>query len=145
MVAAIPVYHGVLQWMSASEVKSIPGGETYFREAKRALGPMSRGEKNVLVVLIVMQSLFKGFCEAQRMAYEGLRETAALKVMLPWLIEHVADTERLMGSDFWPYGLAPNVETIDRLLRYHYEQGLSKRRFAPEEIFAPETLESFVV
>ena len=91
----------------------------------------------------VAQSLFKGFVEAQRMAYEDLHQTAALKVMLPWLIRHVADTEKVMGRDFWSYGYAPNVETIETLLRYHYRQGLSRRQLEPQEIFAPETLESY--
>ena len=91
----------------------------------------------------VAQALYKGFTEAQRMAYEDLHQTAALKVMLPWLIQHLADTEKLMGKDFWPYGYQPNVEAITRLLRYHHEQGLSKRQLKPEEIFAPETLESY--
>ena len=93
----------------------------------------------------VAQSLFKGFVEAQRMAYQDLHETAALKVMLPWLIQHLAETEALMGRDFWAYGYKPNVQTIDRLLRYHYEQGLSRRQLTPEEIFTPETLESFKI
>ena len=75
----------------------------------------------------VAQSLFKGFVEAQRMAYQDLHETAALKVMLPWLIQHVAETEALMGRDFWAYGYKSNVEAIQTLLRYHYEQGLSHR------------------
>jgi 4,5-dihydroxyphthalate decarboxylase len=91
----------------------------------------------------VAQSLCKGFADAQRMAYEDLHQTAALKVMLPWLIQHVADTERLMGKDFWAYGYKPNVEAVSRLLRYHYEQGLSRRQLMPEEIFAPESLESY--
>ena len=90
----------------------------------------------------VAQSLFKGFVEAQRMAYEDLHQTAALKVMLPWLIRHVADTEKVMGRDFWAYGYAPNVDAIETLLRYHYQQGLSRRQLKPQEIFAPETLES---
>jgi 4,5-dihydroxyphthalate decarboxylase len=34
---------------------------------------------------------------------------------------------------------------LDTFLRYHYEQGLSKRRLAPEELFAPETLEGFTI
>jgi len=34
---------------------------------------------------------------------------------------------------------------LDTFLRYHHEQGLSKRRFKPEEIFARETLVSFKV
>jgi 4,5-dihydroxyphthalate decarboxylase len=93
----------------------------------------------------VAQSLYKGFVEAQRLAYQDLHETAALKAMLPWLIQHVADTEKLMGKDFWPYGYQPNVETIERLLRYHYEQGLSKRQLTASEIFAPETLESYKI
>jgi 4,5-dihydroxyphthalate decarboxylase len=93
----------------------------------------------------VARALYKGFAEAQRMAYEDLHQTAALKVMLPWLIQHLADTEHLMGKDFWPYGYGPNLETISRLLRYHYEQGLSRRQLTPEEIFAPETLESFKI
>jgi 4,5-dihydroxyphthalate decarboxylase len=93
----------------------------------------------------VAQSLFKGFVEAQRMAYRDLHETAALKVMLPWLVQHLAETEALMGCDFWAYGYQPNVKAIDRLLRYHHEQGLSERQLTPEEIFTPETLESFKI
>jgi 4,5-dihydroxyphthalate decarboxylase len=34
---------------------------------------------------------------------------------------------------------------LEAFLRYHHEQGLSKRRLAPEELFAPETLEAFKV
>lgn len=93
----------------------------------------------------VAQSLFKGFVEAQRMAYDDLHQTAALKVMLPWLIRHLADTEQVMGRDFWAYGYAANVNAIDTLLRYHYRQGLSRRQLKPQEIFAPETLESFKI
>jgi 4,5-dihydroxyphthalate decarboxylase len=93
----------------------------------------------------VAQSLYKGFAEAQRLAYQDLHETAALKVMLPWLIQHVADTEKLMGPDFWAYGYTPNVEAINRLLRYHHEQGLSKRQLTAGEIFATETLESYKI
>ena len=93
----------------------------------------------------VAQALFKGFVEAQRMAYQDLRETAALKVMLPWLIQHLAETEAVMGRDFWAYGYKSNVEAIHKLLRYHHEQGLSPRRLTPEEIFTPETVESFKI
>ncbi|HVE50319.1 MAG TPA: ABC transporter substrate-binding protein [Casimicrobiaceae bacterium] len=93
----------------------------------------------------IAQSLTKAFFEAQRQIYEGLRETAALKVMLPWLVAHVDELVRDMGEDFWPYGFARNRATLDTFLRYHHEQGLSKRKLQPEELFAPETLESFVI
>ena len=90
-------------------------------------------------------SLMKALVESQRRTYAALRETAALKTMLPWLNAHVDDTVREMGEDYWPYGLHKNVETLQTFLRYHHEQGLSKRLVKPEELFAPETLESFKI
>jgi 4,5-dihydroxyphthalate decarboxylase len=91
------------------------------------------------------QSLYKAFVQSQRLCYRDLRETAALKYMLPWLIEHVEETEKTMGPDFWPYGFDTNVHTLTTFLRYSYEQGLSKRLLSPRELFAPETLESFKI
>jgi 4,5-dihydroxyphthalate decarboxylase len=65
--------------------------------------------------------------------------------MLPWLVAHAEEARREMGEDWWPYGFAPNRHVLDSFLRYHHEQGLSQRRFAPEELFARETLESYKV
>jgi 4,5-dihydroxyphthalate decarboxylase len=93
----------------------------------------------------VAQSLFKAFVAAKAKAMDHLNQTAALPAMLPWLVHHVEEARREMGEDWWPYGLAPNRQVLDTFLRYHHEQGLSKRRFAPEELFAKETLESFKV
>ena len=36
-----------------------------------------------------------------------------------------------------------NRYVLETFLRYHHEQGLSPRRLEPEELFAPETFESF--
>ena len=91
------------------------------------------------------QSLFKAFVEAQRLTYQDLGETAALKAMLPWLHAHVEEARREMGDDFWPYGFDKNRNTLETFLRYHHEQGLSRRRLEPEELFAPETLEAFKI
>jgi 4,5-dihydroxyphthalate decarboxylase len=93
----------------------------------------------------VAQSLYKAFLVAQREVYADLVETAALKFMLPWLHEHVEQTRQIMGPDFWPYGLQPNLPTLATFLRYHYEQGLSQRQLMPQELFAPETFESFKI
>ncbi|MGQ9369114.1 hypothetical protein [Azospirillum sp. ST 5-10] len=91
----------------------------------------------------IAQSLFKAFQEAQRRTYQDLYQTAALTAMLPWLTAHVEETRALMGDDYWPYGFARNEATLATFLRYHHEQGLSKRQLEPRELFAPETLESF--
>jgi 4,5-dihydroxyphthalate decarboxylase len=93
----------------------------------------------------VAQSLFKAFVAAKAKAYELYNQTAAMPAMLPWFVSHVEEARREMGDDWWPYGLGPNRHVLDSFLRYHHEQGLSKRRFAAEELFAKETLESYKV
>lgn len=93
----------------------------------------------------IAQSLFKAFCEAQRRLYDELLVTASLKTMLPWQIAAVEETVALFGEDWWPYGFSRNRAAIDTFLRYHHEQGLSSRRLQPEELFAEETFESFLI
>ena len=93
----------------------------------------------------IAQSLTKAFYESQRQTYADLAETAALKSMLPWLVAHVEETRREMGEDWWPYGLDRNRKTLETFTRYHFEQGLSKRRLDLNELFAPESLEAFKI
>jgi 4,5-dihydroxyphthalate decarboxylase len=93
----------------------------------------------------VAQSLMKAFVAAQRKTYDDMGILAAYKTMLPWLVAHVEEARRELGEDWWPYGFAANRHVLDTFLRYHHEQGLSPRRFAPEELFAPETLEAFKI
>ena len=93
----------------------------------------------------VARSLYKAFEAAKERAMALYGQTAAMPAMLPWLIAHVEEARALMGEDWWPYGLEPNRHVLDTFLRYHHEQGLSKRRLKPEEIFAKETLEAFKI
>jgi len=91
------------------------------------------------------RNLFKAFREAQNLCYAGLKETAALKGMLPWFNAHVEEAFDLMGEDFWPYGIEKNRASLDVFLRYHHEQGLSPRKLEVDEMFAAETYEEFVI
>ena len=93
----------------------------------------------------IAQSLTKAFGEAQRKTYDHLATSMALATMLPWQTAHVEEARALLGEDWWPYGLEANRHVLETFLRYHHEQGLSKRRLAPEDLFAPETLKSFRV
>ncbi|MDP2621860.1 MAG: ABC transporter substrate-binding protein [Hyphomicrobiales bacterium] len=85
----------------------------------------------------VAKSLYKAFCEAKDLALEGLYDSDALKVALPFLLDHVEEAWRVFGKDFWAYGLEPNRPTLAAIGRYVHEQGLSPRVVEPEELFAP--------
>ena len=91
------------------------------------------------------QSLFKAFDEARRRAAARLAETAASRDMLPWLYAEAERTRDLMGPSWWSYGLAGNEGGLAAFLRYSREQGLARRPLTPAELFAPETLESYVI
>jgi len=93
----------------------------------------------------VAQSLYKAFVESKRLVYEDFKETAAIKAMLPWLTSHVEELRQMMGHDWWSYGFKSSQHVIETFLRYHHEQGLSRRRLQPEELFAPEPLETYKI
>lgn len=87
----------------------------------------------------VAQTLSKAFVAAKRIADANLRETAALPISLPFLVEHAERTAALMGEDFWPYGVEPNRATLEAFTRYAHEQGLIAKRPAIEELFPEST------
>lgn len=93
----------------------------------------------------IAQSLFKAFVAAQAIAYDNLKVTSAMTSMLPWQVAAVEQATAEMGADWWPYGFAKNKAVLETFLRYHHEQGLSRRRLQPEELFAPETFEAFKI
>ena len=84
----------------------------------------------------------KAFEQAKARALARLGDLAALKVTLPFLDDHLLATRRLMGEDFWSYGLAANRHALEIFLRRHHAEGLSLRALAPEELFHPSTHET---
>lgn len=91
------------------------------------------------------RSLFKAFAAARDEAIEALSEVAALKVSLPWPPAHAEDARRLMGDDFWSYGVEPNRQVLAKFLEYAQDQGLAGSDQTVESLFAPETLEEFAI
>jgi 4,5-dihydroxyphthalate decarboxylase len=80
-------------------------------------------------------NLYRAFCAARDIAIDGLYDTDALRVALPWLIDHVEENWRVFGKDFWPYGIEANRPTWTAIGQYVHEQGLAPRAVLPEELF----------
>jgi 4,5-dihydroxyphthalate decarboxylase len=83
------------------------------------------------------RSIFRAFLAAKDLAVEVFYDTDALMVSLPWLLDHVEEAWRVLGKDFWAYGLEPNRTTLAAIGRYVHEQGLCPRVVSPDEMFAP--------
>ena len=93
----------------------------------------------------VAQSLTKALTLAKDDAYRRIYDTSALRFMVPWLTTHLEEARSMLGEDYWSYGLAENRHVLEAFLRYHHDQGLSRVLRTPDELFAPEATESFVI
>jgi len=91
----------------------------------------------------LVQAVYRGFCAAKDQMQEQYVKGMTfnnMTVMLPWLTKLIGDDRELLGNDWWPYGIEHNRAAIDAVLRYHHEQGLTRKRFAIEEVFVPSLL-----
>jgi len=84
----------------------------------------------------------KMYSEAKQVAYDNLATTTVLKTTLPWVTDEYEETVKLMGDDYWRYGIEANRKELELVMRYTYEQGLVKRQIGYEELFHPSTLET---
>jgi 4,5-dihydroxyphthalate decarboxylase len=90
-------------------------------------------------------AVLKAFTEAKARALEQLGDTSATKVTLPFVEEQLKAARETLGPDFWSYGVAPNLRTLETFLRHHHGQGLSARRMEVSEIFHPATYETYSI
>ena len=81
----------------------------------------------------------KAFIRAKELCWYELGQIGHLFNSLPWGVAEFAETRKLMGEDYWSYGLPANRHVLDAFTRYHHEQGLSARQLSPEELFAPSS------
>ena len=84
----------------------------------------------------------KAFEQAKAHALRKLGDVAASKVTLPFIDEYLHAARRLMGNDFWSYGLQANRHVLEVFLRRHHAEGLSPRMLRPEDLFHPSTHET---
>jgi 4,5-dihydroxyphthalate decarboxylase len=92
----------------------------------------------------VARALYDAFKAARDQAYATYRHQSAnmhRMFMIPWITQHCAEMQELLGDDWFPYGVQRNWKALDTFCRYYQEQGLTDCRFTPEELFVPETLE----
>ncbi len=93
----------------------------------------------------LMKSIYRAFREAKEIVQEKYRQGARkqhMGLLTPWFSKHFDENRTLLGEDWWPYGLDANRKAVDTFLRYHHEQGLSKRRLTSEDIFVPALLDT---
>ena len=88
----------------------------------------------------VALSMYKALCRAKDYAYHLLADMGSPKVSSAWLQPLIEEEKAVLGPDWFAYGIEPNRPSIEALLQYTHEHGLTDRRVKLEELFAPSTL-----
>ena len=93
----------------------------------------------------IAREMLKAFTAAKDIAFAELRRTVALSISLPWVREEFESTVDRMGPDFWAYGIEANRTVLSSFIRYAHAQGLIDTTPEPEDLFAAETGEQFII
>ena len=115
-------------------------GQRYFK--KTGIFPINHGmvvrrsvyEQHPWVVL----NIFNAFRIAKEQVAARARELVSTHVELGLL---APDAKKALAYDPYPYGVKSNQKVLDTITEYSYEQGLTPRKMALDEIFAPSTLD----
>lgn len=90
----------------------------------------------------IVRALYDAFVRGQQIARERLFEAAALSTMLPWQMDHLLFTEKHLGTDYWPTGVAKNRNLVETVTRYMLEDGLISTPFKVEDLFSAEMMDT---
>ena len=67
------------------------------------------------------KAVFDMYSKAKQIAYANLETTSVLKTTLPWVTQEFEDTRKLMGKNYWPYGIEANRKELGLVMRYTHE------------------------
>lgn len=90
-------------------------------------------------------NLLKAFEAAKRRSLERLADITASHAPLAWIGDYVARMRALFGEDPFPYGVDANRPTLEAFLQFAHEQGVCRRRLAPEALFPAQVQEKHKV
>jgi len=82
-------------------------------------------------------SFYRAFCRARDIAYCWMNDTDALTISLPWVIDELEATRKIIGPQVWDYSIEGSRPTLDALVRHLDEQKLTRREMTVEELFVP--------
>lgn len=86
-------------------------------------------------------SVYKAFLKSKDLCMAAFGQIGYLSTSQPWSYVEHQRLQKLMGTDYWPYGVAENRHMLETFVRYSHEQGLSERLLRVEDIFAPSTMD----
>ena len=89
----------------------------------------------------IARSMYDAWQESKRKCYEWLEWQRVHQTGL-WYRALWEEEQATAGADPYLWGFRSTRSEVDKLLEYCHRQGLTNRKFEPEEMFHPSTLET---
>ena len=89
----------------------------------------------------VAMSMFNAWEESKKRCYEWLEWQRVHQTSL-WYRALWEEEQAVAGPDIYPWGFRKTRNEVDKMLEYAHRQSLTPRKFEPEELFHPSTLDT---
>ncbi|TWU13394.1 4,5-dihydroxyphthalate decarboxylase [Symmachiella macrocystis] len=87
------------------------------------------------------KAVFDAYCKSKQLDLSESKRIRWAYSSLPWYGQEFNETVKLMGPNFYSYGIPQNRKALETVFRYLNDQGLAKRRLSVEKLFLESTLE----
>ena len=84
-------------------------------------------------------SAVQAFQRSKELCYRRMQDPR--NFALAWASDVMREQNEALGADPWPYGLEPNRKALEAVVRYEFEQGMIRKKWAIEELFFPPSLQ----
>jgi 4,5-dihydroxyphthalate decarboxylase len=85
-----------------------------------------------------VMNLLKAFEEAKHRSVARVRDLTASRFPLPWGAPLADEAAKTFGENLFAYGVEANRKTLDAYCRFAHAQGITRQRFAPDDLFPKE-------
>ena len=80
-------------------------------------------------------SIFEAYKEAKEMNFNFMRKLGWVYDSLPWYGQELDATRKLMGDNYYSYGIEANKHILKKICKYTYDQGLSQKKLSIKDLF----------
>jgi len=88
----------------------------------------------------VLLNVYEALCKAKENTIKRIMDTGSLSAIVPMLPAVMDQTREVFGDDFWPYGVEGNRKTLEKLILYAHQQGLTPKLLEVEKLFGESVL-----
>ncbi|HUY06922.1 MAG TPA: hypothetical protein VMU99_06655 [Acidimicrobiales bacterium] len=82
-------------------------------------------------------ALLKAYREARDIAIERISGSDPVILTISWAAYHLAQQQELMGEHYWPYNIEDNRTSLEAMLEYSYQQGITSSKLDVMSFFDP--------